>query len=286
MSPASTEQRAGVGLHAAPTVRLAIMPGNASTNNMMGKDGVRQIAREDAPPILVSYHYIKPFLAKRERYMIRDWSMDSGAYSAFTAGVNIDLDAYIELALELMQTDPQLTEIFALDVIGDWRASLANTERMWAAGVPAIPTYHSGEPEDVLLGLARDYPKIAIGGAVGMRRKLDWAQQCFQRVWPKAIHGLGFGSPAHILALPWHSVDATNWQLGPNRYGRWQTFGNLSIPNKGLDLQVEIEWHARLERRARMKWQKESAVLDSILPRDCRLWLGMRSGGRPSAIAL
>ena len=122
----------------------------------------------------------------------------------------IILDDYIARCRQLLAEDPTLTEVYALDVIGDHEGSLRNCEAMWSAGVPAIPCYHYGEPEHILLAMAQQYPKIALGGAVGLRStvKLRWAQQCFARVWPKRIHGFGFGSEKHILALPWHSVDS------------------------------------------------------------------------------
>ena len=264
-----------------PTIRLAILPGNNSNNILTGEDGVRPIAHAEAPAILVSYHYIEPFLESRKRYVIRDWSMDSGAFSAHSQGIAIDLDAYTELAQELLATDPQLTEIFGLDVIGDWRAGVRNVERMWSAGVPCIPTYHYGEPEAVLLGLARDYPKIALGGAVGLEKtlKTEWARQCFARVWPKPIHGLGFGSTSNALDLPWHSIDASSWELQPLRFGMWKKFGHMTVRRQGIDLSSQLDWFARLERRARAKWADESKLLESMLPADCRKWPRWKSLG-------
>src|SRR5262249_2164969 len=150
----------------------------------------------------------------------------SGAFSAHQSGKEIRLEEYIETAKQLMETDKQLVEVFALDVIDDWKASLKNCEAMWEAGVPAIPAFHIGEPEEALIHLARHYPKIALGGVALLRgeKKLSWARQCFARVYPHRIHGFGFGSEKAVLSLPFHSVDATNWELGPCRFGRWQSF--------------------------------------------------------------
>ncbi len=169
----------------------------------------------------------------------------------------INLRDYIETCKRLLDEDPTLTEVFALDVIGDHQASLRNCDEMWRQGVQAIPCYHVGEPEDVLLSMARAYPKIALGGAVGYRRKDEWAAQCFARVWPKAIHGFGFGSERSIMSLPWHSVDATNWEIGPCKYGRWQSFGRMSVRGSRQNLRAEVEWYLRLEQRARARWRKQ-----------------------------
>lgn len=213
------------------------------------------------PALLVSYYYLEPFLKNRSRYSYRDWVMDSGAFSAQRSGVEIDLQKYIDTCKKLLDEDKTLVEVYALDVIGDGKASLRNCEEMWRQGVEAIPTFHVGSPEQELYQIAKDYPKIALGGAVGYRQKDKWAAQCFARVWPKAIHGFGFGSETSIMSLPWHSVDATNWEIGPCKYGRWNTFGQMSVRGSKQNLRAEVEWYLDLERRARLKWKKEMAKI-------------------------
>lgn len=251
-----------------PSVRLAtgVGPPGAFANGMRKPDG--EYNPEDLPALLVSYFYYEQFKQNRPKYHFRDWVMDSGAFSAHNSGAVIDLKAYIDCCKELMATDPQLTEVFALDVIGDWKGTLKNTEKMWKAGVPAIPCFHYGEPWDVLLGYAKDYPKIALGGCVGRRDKDKFAQQCFARVWPKKIHGFGFGAERSLMLLPWHSVDATNWEIGPCKFGRWASFGNASISVRGSqqNLRAEVEWYLDLERRTRVKWKKEMKQLADLAP--------------------
>lgn len=210
--------------------------------------------RNNKPALLVSYVYLTPFLKNRHRYAYRDWVLDSGAFSAHNSGAEIKLQDYINCCKELQASDPTLTEVFALDVIGNWKASLKNCKEMWRQGVEAIPCYHVGEPESELKAMAKDYPKIALGGCVGYRDKLKFAEQCFARVWPKAIHGFGFGAEKDIMALPWHSVDATNWEIGPCKFGRWQSFGQLSVRGSKQNLRAEVEWYLNLERRAQQKW--------------------------------
>ena len=251
---------------AAPTVRLAWGgPPEAQTRGL-------SMQVETMPALLVSYVYLQPFLRDRAGYRYRDWVMDSGAFSAARSGNPINLQAYTERCRELLATDPMLGEVYALDVIGDWRATRRNTDAMWEAGVPAIPCYHYGEPEDALVTMARDFPKIAIGGAVGVRpaRKEAWAAQCFARVWPTRVHGFGFGAEWAVMQLPFHSVDATNWEQGPCRFGHWQTFGQLSIRGGRQDLRSEVVWHLRLEAKARAKWAalwRQHAALCEPLPR-------------------
>lgn len=230
------------------------------------------------PGLLVSYVYLKPFLENKHKYSYRDWVMDSGAFSAHNSGKKIDLQAYIAKCQELLAADPTLTEIFALDVIGDWRGSERNCHAMWKQGVPAIPTYHVGEPEALLKDMASNYPKIALGGAVGYRDKDNWAKICFSKVWPKKIHGLGFGAEKSIMLLPWHSVDATNWEIGPCKFGRWQSFGKMSVRGSKQNLKSEVKFYLNLEAKARARWAREMKRLESLGPTVRLAVAGTRNG--------
>lgn len=235
---------------------------------LKGEKGVEQLPKDRAPALLVSFFYLKKFLENQERYIYRNWALDSGAFSAFNSGKTIDLQKFLETCLRLKESDPTLVEIFALDVIGDHESSLKNTEIMWKAGVEAIPTFHIGEPEDYLFHIAKNYPKIALGGVALMRepKKIAFAEQCFSRVWPKKIHGFGFGGEKSILHLPFHSVDATNWEVGPCAFGNWKSFGRMSVRGSNQNLRAEVEFYLDLERRATERWHKEMKRLETEGP--------------------
>jgi hypothetical protein len=159
-------------------------------NNALSGD---RAGTKDKPALLVSYVYLKPFLANRDTYQYRDWVMDSGAFSAWNAGKVIHLQDYIDTCKRLLATDPTLVEVYALDVIGDPVASLKNCEEMWRQGVEAIPCFHVGEPWHMLKSMARDYPKIALGGMVGRgaKEKDAFIAGSFGLIWPKQVHGFG-----------------------------------------------------------------------------------------------
>lgn len=241
-----------------PTVRLAHSLGAQGDNVLVGRNGVEQLPNEVRPAILVSYAYLKTFAEQKERLAYRDWALDSGAFTAYQLGKPVVLEEYIEDAKALVEEDDTLSEVFALDVIGDWKASAANVDRMWEAGIRAIPCFHAGSPEHELIRLSKTFPKIALGGIAlaKTKKKLAWARQCFARVWPCAIHGFGFGSEQAIMALPWHSTDATNWEIGPCKFGQWAAYGGerVSIRGSHQNLRVEVEHYLRIERRARARW--------------------------------
>jgi hypothetical protein len=262
------------------TVRLAELPRAPGSYCLIGAKGIPQVSMNPKPPLLVSYAHIKFFLEDQAKYYYRDWVLDSGAFSVTQSGTIISVEEYTEFAKEKLLKDPTLTEVFALDVIGDHEASLKNAEYMWDNGVPAIPAYHRGSPESALIHIAKNYPKIALGGVALLRgnKKTEWAKQCFARVWPKKIHGFGFGARSNILALPWHSVDATNWVSG-GRFGQWNSFGRLSVSaanlavyreERGLgggtkhNFRCEVEYFMDLEKEAINKWKKEMAILEAL----------------------
>lgn len=278
-----------------PTIRLAHVPGAQGDNNLLGRNGVEALPDTSLPGLLVSYYYLEAFEKNREKFRFRDWVMDSGAFSAWQSGVEIDLQKYIDCCKRIRDSDSSLVEVFALDVIGDWKLGLKNVEEMWKQGVEAIPTFHFGEPWDVLKGLAKDYPKIALGGAAGKERRLSrdgFAGQCFARVWPKRIHGFGFGTDDLVMKYPWHSVDATTWEISPCGFGRWNSFGHIgkkgkwvggkmSVRGSSQNLRAEIEWYLDLERRARIRWKNEMAKLNDLEAPTVRLaecGTGVREG--------
>lgn len=257
------------------TIRLAYNPGPVNQYKALEQPAsmtststgdtqeMRYRGELPAPALLVSYVYLAGFLKHRHRYHYRDWVLDSGAFSAHNSGEVISLKEYIETCKRLMDEDDKLTEIFALDVIGNHKASMRNCEQMWKQGVPAIPCFHRGSPWPDLKALAQDYPKIALGGVALLRgaEKMRFAEQAFNLVWPAKIHGFGFGSESQVLGLPWHSVDATSWEIGPCRFGRWNHFGQMSVRGSQQNLRAEVEWYLRLEQKAQFQWRREMAVL-------------------------
>jgi len=245
------------------TVRLAMGgPPEAIAKGLRHMEPTENVERK--PALLVSFVYLAAFLKKQRLYSYRDWVLDSGAFSAWKSGTTINLQQYINTCRELQKRDPTLTEVFALDVIGDWKGTLQNTEEMWKQGIEAIPTFHFGEPEDALIEIAKTYPKIAIGGIAGIpgtKARKRWIGQCFARVWPKKIHGFAVGADDLIMSFPFHSVDATSWEIGPCAFGQWRTYGRLSVRGSAQDLRVEVEHYLNLERKAQNRWQKEMVLL-------------------------
>lgn len=181
-------------------------------------------AHEEPVDMLVSYAYLKSFTRVRDRINVGKLQLDSGAFTAFMSGNPVNFDDFCASYWDVMPD-----EVFGLDVIGDYRAGIRNLEKMWDRRIPAIPTWHAGEPWDVLEWAKRNSPtgKIAISGSGANRRKdiaklpdtmSVWLRQAFSRVWPCKVHGFACTGMAKMRLGPFHSVDSTTWSMGPGRF--------------------------------------------------------------------
>ncbi len=177
---------------------------------------------------LFSYHYIKrkrpPILAPRVQALVDrgfDLFLDSGAYSAFNSGVEINLKEFIHFC---RSTHDTWKAIASLDVIGNADASWENYLTMRSEGVSSLPVYHFGEPEEFLARMVEECEYIGIGGVaqLGVSEALfDWLDVCFRKYicnpdgTPKVkVHGFAVTSIRAVKRYPWHSVDSTSWAIG------------------------------------------------------------------------
>lgn len=157
--------------------------------------------------------------------------LDSGAFTAWKRGAQIDLSQYIAF---LQRNADLLAHYVNLDVIpgvmGQRVAleqveeaaaqSFANYEVMRAAGLSPIPVFHYGEDLRWLRRiLDSGAAYIGLGGTVGRPRKvrIPFFDRCFAvlREYPGVrVHGFGTTSLDLMRRYPWTSVDSTSWIMG------------------------------------------------------------------------
>ncbi|MFT4471386.1 hypothetical protein ACMX2H_15900 [Arthrobacter sulfonylureivorans] len=179
----------------------------------------------DRPRMLISYAYKEALDYAVKNTSGVDLLVDSGAFTAFTLGEKISMEAYCDW---LIENQSKITTAISLDVIGDWKGSARNTEKMLKRlpeGFPLMPVWHSTSPESELRRLCREHDYIGIGGVTSMASKVNM----FMRHMVKAhkiardygtkLHGLGVTGHDAMLRLPWHTVDSSSWLAGA-RYGR------------------------------------------------------------------
>ncbi len=157
--------------------------------------------------------------------------LDSGAFSAWTRGTEIDIDEYCEY----IRANIEHLEVYAsLDVIPgspvkpatkndrDSAASQSwkNYLYMKEQGLNPIPVYHYGEHFkwlDNMLEYGCEY--IGIGGLVGLSTPIrkQWLDQVFTAITDQdgkpivKTHGFGMTAIPLIFRYPWYSVDSIAW---------------------------------------------------------------------------
>lgn len=170
--------------------------------------------------VLISFAYILKLPKIADRWIGRDLLVDSGGFSAKTLGLTIDLEQYAAYIKE-----KGITQYANFDIIGDYRATRRNQEKLEAMGLNPIPVVHVGCPTDELKAMLKQYDYIAIGGLVPYARQCKVLQELLNQFWavirdywPKKIHGFGMTSRFTMLNYSWYSVDSTSY-LSSRRFG-------------------------------------------------------------------
>lgn len=179
---------------------------------------VEKVFRLYPKNLLESYHYIhKQSAVDRIRKDGHCVFLDSGAFSAFTQGVEIDLDQYCEYILR----NQDIIEVASvLDGIGDPLKTWHNQKAMEANGVQPLPCFHYGEDESYLIRYIDNYEYITLGGMVPI--STPQLKLWLDRIWEKyltdangrariRVHGFGLTTPSLMERYPWYSVDSSSW---------------------------------------------------------------------------
>ena len=174
--------------------------------------------------ILESYHYVyrKSFVEKMRADGVKIF-LDSGAFSAFTMGVEVDMAAYcryIQENADILEVVDGMVCASVLDGIGDPLKTYQNQLAMESLGVRPLPCFHYGEDERYLDYYAANYPYITLGGMVPIStpQLYHW----LDRIWEKhlvdgagrpkvKVHGFGLTTMALVERYPWYSVDSSSW---------------------------------------------------------------------------
>lgn len=164
----------------------------------------------------------KPKIKKRKR-IAPELFIDSGAFSAWTQKVAIDLKEYIAF---IKKYEKYIAYYAVLDDIENPNITLQNQIRMEAAGLKPVPCFHYGEPEAYLRGYL-DRGIVALGGMVPIStaKLRPWLDHlftkylCHKNGMPKIkVHGFGMTSIPLMTRYPWYSVDSTSW-VATSRFG-------------------------------------------------------------------
>lgn len=191
------------------------------------------------PNVLESWHYVgKQTYVDHMRRCGAKVFLDSGAFSAHTLGVKMDLAEYcryVQDNADIIRVEDGALMASVLDGIGDPLQTYRNQLEMEARGVRPLPCFHFGEDERYLEYYVANYSYITIGGMVGKPtpQLLTW----LDRVWNKymvdgagrpktKVHAFGITSVPVMESYPWFSVDSSSWV-------QTAAFGNVMLPDHG-----------------------------------------------------
>jgi len=157
--------------------------------------------------------------------------IDSGAFSASTRGVKIDIDEYCDWLLEF---EPHIEVYANLDVIGDPEATMRNQRYMERRGLHPLPVFHYGSDFGLLKELAAEYSYIALGGMVPLSRQKKklrhFLARCFSITTDQVkVHGFGLTATWALETFPFYSVDSASWLVGSTRGEIYRFTGSKMI---------------------------------------------------------
>lgn len=156
--------------------------------------------------------------------------LDSGAFSANSKGVTIDVYEYIEF---IKKWEKYIDVYVNLDVIGDGQKSWDNLRIMEDAGLTPMPVFHGLDNIKWLKRMLDEkYAYIGVGGIAGSDSgKVVGSKKMsiISRLWNDyltdsdglplvKVHGFGITDVMLLVKFPWWSVDSTSW-MNASRHG-------------------------------------------------------------------
>lgn len=198
------------------------------------------------PNILESYHYVgSQKYVDAMRANGASIFLDSGAFSAYTLGVTIDLPTYCEYIKrnsDILRVEDGVRMASVLDGIGDPLQTYRNQLAMEELGAKPLPCFHAGEDERYLEWYVQRYEYITLGGMVGSSSKqlCVWLDRMWERYLTDGsgrprlkVHGFGITAIPIMERYPWYSVDSSSW-IQSAAFGSIVTpeWGPLSVSEK------------------------------------------------------
>ena len=194
---------------------------------------------QEVPNVLESWHYVG---AQRYVDQMRADNasifLDSGAFSAYTLGVELSVDDYcnyIKRNMDILRVEDNAVMASVLDGIGDPLQTYRNQLHMEALGAKPLPCFHAGEDERYLEHYVRNYEYITLGGMVGSSTKqlCIWLDRMWERYLTDGsgrprlkVHGFGITAIPIVERYPWYSVDSSSWI-------QTAAFGSIITPQWG-----------------------------------------------------
>lgn len=174
------------------------------------------------PYHLESFHYMDAAILKQARAADVKFFLDSGAFSALTQGIKIDIKKYGQFILKAQEHKLLSVASNLDDTSKNEQVSYNNQKYLEGIGCHVQPVFHTREDEKWLIKyLDEGYDYIFLGGMVPETTK--WLHGWLDHIWHHyltnpdgtariKVHGFGLTSLPLMFKYPWYSVDSTSWQ--------------------------------------------------------------------------
>ena len=176
--------------------------------------------------ILESFYYTDDIITNLIPYF-KNYMLDSGAFTFFSAGKHVDWDKYVTEYIAYINKN-KVKLFFELDIdvlIGYERVKEIRKRIERETGRQPIPVWHKNRGKEEYIKMCEEYPYVAIGGLVGKKSEFGkenykyfpWFINTAHKYGAK-IHALGFTALAPLRLYHFDSVDSSSWTTG-NRFG-------------------------------------------------------------------
>lgn len=180
-------------------------------------------------------HYIKEAkkwaeLCKIEGAAVKEMILDSGAFTAWSKGKQVQLPNLIATYHDVMKLIPSHVKVWLinLDVIPGSPGVTAGEEEIADAiktsdenfklltqefGPVVLPVFHQNESEQRMFEVAdmADYICVSPRNDLSEVSRRSWANYVHRKLPNKKTHGLAATGETMLRQVPWYSVDSAYW---------------------------------------------------------------------------
>jgi hypothetical protein len=206
-------------------------------------------------PVLLSFACCSKWILRGYQEAFSNILIDSGAFSEFSSGQKIDLDAYMDWSKMWI---PHADAIAGLDDIsGDWRKSLKNYEKFTGG----FPTFHETDPPELLkdlIAISQERKQWLGFGLLPPRgNKEKFVRDTLDQI-PEGIHVHGWAMRAYTHCRRIDSVDSTHWWRDAQSLKVLKPLSHLSY---GECLAIVIKKYQRWNRSIKEYNEQRQTVL-------------------------
>jgi len=213
------------------------------------------LKEEKVDNVLISFAFFKSAYKTREifgDYQPKNLILDSGAFSVWSKGDEIDIDQYAVFCQDIIklfsETNCYCVNLDVIpgkfgkrptsqEIIDSAEQGWKNMEYLESKGLKVIPVFHQHEDFSVLDKLTKhtDYIGVSPANDCSMEEKLSWQDQVYSILvkQPELIktHGFAVTSTKQLYRYPLFSADSSSW-TSPSR------FGTIPIVTDDLEMKV------------------------------------------------